>query len=123
MAYEIPGHAFTLEASTDLSAFQYRFVTVDTDGNAALAGDGAPVIGVLQNKPTEGQAASIHGTGISKVKAAGSTVAKGDLVASSSVGYAVALGAGDYAVGRVIEGSSGSTGRVLTVLLQSIGTT
>lgn len=123
MAYEIPGHAITLEASTDLSSYQYRFVVSNGDGTCNLAGDGAAVTGVLQNKPTAGQAASVVVDGVSKVKAAGSTVAAGDLVASSTVGLAVAVAAGDYTVGRVLAGSSGSTGRVLTVLLQHLGST
>ena len=124
MGYEIPGQMITLPASTNMSSDQYKFVTVNGSGQAALAGDGAAIIGVLQNKPTAGtQAASIMINGVSKVKAAASTVAEGDLIASSSVGLAVAPGAGDYTVGRVIDGSSGSAGRILTVLLQNIGTT
>lgn len=123
MAYEIPGQLITLAASTDMSGYQYRFVTVGSDGRAALAGNGLTVAGVLQNKPTEDQAATIMINGVSKVKAAGSTVAAGDLISASSVGLAAALGAGDYAVGRVLLGSSGSTGRVFSVLLQNIGTT
>jgi hypothetical protein len=123
MAYEIPGHSITLEASTDLSAYQYRFVVSNGDNTCTLAGNGVAVTGVLQNKPKAGQAASIVVDGVSKVKAHGSTVSAGDVIASSTVGMVSALGAGDYAVGRVLHGSSGSTGRVLTVLLQPIGTT
>lgn len=123
MAYEIPGKSISLEASTDLSAYQFHFVTTDANGQAALPANGASVLGVLQNKPTAGEAASIVIDGVSKVIAAGSTVSAGDLVQASSVGRAIALGAGGYAVGRVLYGSSGSTGRVLTVALQPIGTT
>lgn len=123
MAYEIPGHAITLAASSDLSSYQYRFVVANGDGTCSLAGAGVAVTGVLQNKPTAGQAASIVVDGVSKVKAQGSTVAAPDVIASSTVGMVAALSAGDYAVGRIIGGSSGSTGRVLTVLLQPIGTT
>lgn len=123
MAYEIPGHSITLEASTDMSTYQYRFVVGNGNNTIALAGDGVAVTGVLQNKPTEGQAGSVVVDGVSKVKAHGSTVSAGDIIASSTVGMVKALEAGDYAVGRVLHGSSGSTGRVLTVLLQTIGTT
>lgn len=123
MAYEIPGQMVTLEASTDLSAYQYRFVTIDANGKAALAGDGVPVYGVLQNKPSGGQAASVMINGLTKIITDASTMSAGDLVASSSVGMAAAPGAGEYTVGRVVYGSSGSTGRVLTVALEPIGTT
>ena len=57
----------TLEAAADLSAKQYYFVAVDTDGKAALTGDDGNPIGVLQNKPTAGQAATICVTGVSNV--------------------------------------------------------
>lgn len=123
MAYEIPGQLITLPASTNLSAYQFRFVTATAAGEAALNGDGLAAIGVLQNKPGDGEAATIMVSGVSKVKAAASTAAAGDLIASSSVGLAVVPAAGDYTLGRVLQGTSGSTGRVFTVLLQNIGTT
>lgn len=122
MAYEIPGKMITLQASTDLSTRQWHFVTASGD-RAALATDGASVLGVLQNKPSDDQAASIMIDGVSKVAAHGSTLSAGDLCASSTVGMAKAVESGDYVVGRVIFGSSGSTGRILTVALSPIGTT
>ena len=123
MAYEIPGQLITLPAgSTSLA--QFTFVTVSSSGAAVLPAAGASIAGVLQNAPQyANEAATVMVSGVSKVVAPGSTVSVGDLVAASSVGRAVALGAGAYAVGRVIEGSSGSTGRYLTVLLSPIGTT
>lgn len=125
MAYEIPGRVITLEASTDLSSNQYHFVKVDTSGKAALAitSTAQEVLGVLQNKPSSGQAASVMIDGVSKVVAAGSTMAAGDLVTNSTAGRATPHTAGDMIIGTVIYGSSGSTGRILTVALQDIGST
>lgn len=122
MAYEIPGELITLEASTGLSDKQFRFV-VATAGKATLAGNGVPVLGVLQNKPAAGEGATVMINGVSKVVAHGSTLAAGDLIASSSVGMVAAAAAGEYTVGRILFGSSGSTGRILTVNLEPIGTT
>lgn len=126
MAYEIPGRTITLEAAADLSSNQFHFVGVDSNGKAALAitstGDG-DVLGILQNKPSLGQAASIMIDGVSKVVAAGSTLAAGDLCTNSTAGTATPHTAGDMIRGRVLYGSSGSTGRVLTVALQDIGST
>jgi len=126
MAYEIPGRTITLPASTDLSAAQFHFVGVGSDGRAALSivstGDG-DVLGVLQNKPTEDQAASIMIDGVTKVIAAGSTLSAGDLVGNTTAGRAGVRTAGDMIRGTVLYGSSGSTGRVLTVALQNIGST
>ena len=124
MAYEIPGQMITLPASADLSAKQFTFVTVNASGQVASPADGASVIGVLQNKPTAaGQGASVMINGVSKVKAAGSTLAAGDLCATSTSGRATTVGAGEYSIGRIIAGSSGSTDRILTVNLEPIGTT
>lgn len=126
MAYEIPGRTITLEAAADLSARQFHFVGVDSAGKAALAitstGE-ADVLGILQNKPTAGQAASIMIDGVSKIVAVGSTMSAGDLVTNSTAGRATPHTAGDMIRGRVLFGSSGSTGRVLTMVLQDIGST
>ena len=124
MAYEIPGRTITLEASTDLSAAQFHWVGVDADGKAELAilstGTG-DVLGILQNKPIEGQASSIMIDGVSKISAVGSTLAAGDLVGNSTAGQANVVAAGDMIRGQVLFGSSGGTGRILTVVIQEIG--
>lgn len=123
MAIEIPGQVVTLPASTDLSAFQFAFVTVNASGEAAMPAAGASVYGVLQNKPFTGEAASIMTNGISKMVVPASTLSVGDLVATSTDGEPVPLSTGDYAVGRVVRGSSGGAGRILSVQIEPIGTT
>jgi len=125
MAYEIPGFAFTLPASANLSTFQYTFVTVDAAGEAGPpATTGEAILGVLQNKPTvQGQAASIMVNGISKITAPASTLAEGDLCEASTAGQAIPLAAGGNAVGRIVSGSSGGAGRVLSVLITPYGST
>ena len=67
MAYDSPQMTISLPAAADLSAKQYYFVAVDTDGKAALTGDDGNPIGVLQNKPTAGQAATICVFGVTKL--------------------------------------------------------
>ena len=67
MAFQENQLTITLEAAADLSAKQYYFVAVDTDGKAALTGDDGNPIGVLQNKPTAGQAATICVYGVTKL--------------------------------------------------------
>lgn len=119
MAYEIPGFSFTVPASTTVNGTQFRFVSIDANGEAVFTA-GAGAIGVMTNKPDgDGIAATIVNNGIVKVQAAGSTVAAGDLVTADANGRAV-LGTSTNALGRVIAGSSGSTDRVLSVLLGSI---
>lgn len=82
------GYDFTLDAGADLSAKQYQAVVVNSSGQAVLAGAGAQAIGVLQNKPTSGQGASIRVMGVTKFLCGGSFNA-GDLVSCDSNGKAV----------------------------------
>jgi hypothetical protein len=120
MAYEIPGQMVTLAASTTLT--QYTFKDIGTDGRLLdPAGSTAPIFGVLQNKPTADQAGTVMISGISKVIATASTLAAGDLCASSTDGEAIPVAAGDFIVGRVVGGSSGGAGRVLSVEITPIG--
>jgi hypothetical protein len=125
MAIEIPGQVVTVPASADLSALQFRFMTLDTAGKAAKpVGSTGPIYGVLQNKPNaDGVAASIMVSGISKMRPTASTLGIGDLVASSTAGEPIPVAAGDFTVGRVVRGSSGSTGRIISVQIEPIGTT
>lgn len=125
MAYEIPGPGFTLPASTGLK--QFRFVTL-SGANLAYPAKGADVVGVTYSGGSTGsttapQYLTVVDRGIVKVEALSSTLAAGDLCSASSVGYAIPSTAGAYAVGRVVSGSSGGTGRVVSVQLRAVGTT
>ena len=99
MAYEVPGQIIgTLNATADLSALQYTFVTVTTLGGVT----GTTIntqrpIGILQNTPTSNQACSIMVSGISKLIAATTSLVAGDLVGSTAGGRAVALTTGSSA--------------------------
>ena len=127
MAYEnLAGTAaVTMDATTGLA--QYRFVVAGASG-AAYPTTGAPVAGVLVSSGTTastaaGQYCAVQTMGIAKVEAAASTMAAGNAVVSDSSGRAATAGAGDYRIGTVIDGSSGAAGRVLSIQLESIGTT
>jgi len=67
MAFSENMVTITLEAGADLSAKQYYFVAVDTNGKAVLTGDDGNPVGVLQNKPTSGQAATVCVYGVTKL--------------------------------------------------------
>ena len=130
MAYEIPGRCITVPASTGLK--QYRLVSLSTaaatQGRAVFPAAGAPVLGSVSYAGTTGsttkpQYISVQVDGVAKIEAASGTVAAGDLVSASSIGQVKSLGAGDYAVGMVVGGSSGGAGRIVSVQLLPIGTT
>ena len=123
MAHEYPGQMVTLAASTDLTGAQYTFVDVGTDGRLIAPTTGGAVYGILQNKPLEDQAGTVMLNGISKLLTDATTMSVGDLVATSTAGYGVAPTTAneDQVVGRVVGGTSGSTGRKLSVQITSIG--
>lgn len=120
MAYEVPGQIIgNLNATADLSALQYSFVRVTTDGGIA----GTTVftqrsLGVLQNAPTSNQACEIMVTGISKLGASTTTIVLGDLIGSTAVGRAVTYTSGTtgFIAGQVLETVTSSLG-LLTVAL------
>lgn len=125
MAYDHDGVYLTLSATTGLT--KQRFVTVNSAGKAAYPAAGAVTVGVLTDidQGTTGsatdQVATIQVAGVAKVSAPGSTLAVGDSVAATSVGRAKPSTGQNFIQGIVVSGSSGSTGRVLSVLLRTQG--
>jgi hypothetical protein len=115
MAFEIPGTCITLEAAADLSAKQYYFVYVDSNGQAAVcsAATDQP-IGILQDKPAAaGRACTVMVNGISKVSS-DAALSLGNKVGTSADGQAAAYAFGTdktaFIVGTVIGASGGAAG-------------
>lgn len=111
MAYESPQVSIgTLTAAADLSAKQYHFVKLAsaTTVNVCTAVTDVP-IGVLQNKPTSGQAAEVCLFGVSKV-VADATLAAGNVIGTSADSQAQPLTVGTettvYTCGQAIEAAS-----------------
>jgi hypothetical protein len=119
MAYQIEGDDFTLEAAADLSTHQYKFVVVDANGKAALAGDNGNAIGILQNKPTAGQSASVKYEGPSKFVGA-AAIAAGSKIGSNATGQGKLAVAGSHVVGTVLV-DPGAAGQIGTLTLQFQG--
>lgn len=111
----------TEEAGADLSALQFHFVVMSSDGQVDGAGDGGAAIGVLQNKPSSaGEAASVAIGGVSKV-VVGSAIIAGQRVASASDSEAIPAATGDIVMGVALE--SGDAGDLIRVLLHASGDT
>ncbi len=93
-------------ASSDLSAAQFLFVKIDGESTVGLAGAGESIIGVLQNKPLSGNAASVAtATSTSKIVAGAAVVAGAD-VTPNAAGKAVTAISGDYIAGQCITGAA-----------------
>lgn len=55
-------------AAADLSTYQYHFVKMASATTVNVAGDGEVAIGILQNKPIQGEIANVMMAGISNMK-------------------------------------------------------
>ena len=90
-------------AGEDLSAKQFKFVTLESDGQVDVANAaGENCIGILLNAPTAGAAATVAISG--KVMAeAGGTIAAGAAVQADADGNALTAAAGDVVMGYALE--------------------
>jgi hypothetical protein len=124
MSFEEIGHLDTTYlAAADLSAKQYRFVTVDSNGRMAVATRGALAIGILQDKPAAldraGVVRTVCGTK-SKVVVGTGGLTKGQVIVSDANGAAVTAASSDNAyLGFALE--AGSAGDIIAMLWQPRG--
>lgn len=97
----------TFTAGEDLSSSQYRAIALDASGHAVVADTTDMPIGILQNAPESGEAASVRLYGTSKVVANGA-FSIGDLlaVAAADGELDTASGASIFAIGTALEGAS-----------------
>jgi len=100
MAIEIPGRVISIyNATADLSALQYTFVSLTTLGGitgTTISTDGR-LFGILQNTPTSNQTAEVMVDGVSKLVAATTVIVTGDYVGSTAGGRAVTVTSGTTA--------------------------
>ncbi len=118
MALQDPGlDVGYVVANADLSASQFCAVKVGgADLNVVLASSGGEaILGILQNKPTAGQAADVRFTGISKAKA-GAAYSRGALLMTDSSGRLITATSGNHAVAMALEAAGGAN-EIRTVLV------
>jgi len=121
MAYQQAQSRITLKAGEDLSSSQYFFVKIDTDGDVVLTTDGQNAIGILQNAPAEGEAASVAISGVSKVAIGTSgSLDSGSVIGSDANGKAIAAVSPDFAVAILIEDTS-ADGDIVSCLIHKTG--
>ena len=93
----------TFIAGEDLSSAQFKFVTLESDGQVDLAdAAGERAIGVLLNEPTSGKAATVAMTGKVMV-VAGAAVTAGAALQTDASGDAITAASGDYVMGYALE--------------------
>lgn len=117
MAVERPGTLASYQAAEDLSAWQFRFVKLDANGQIAKITAVTDIpFGILQDKPAaQGRAGAVMLDGMSKL-VGGANVAKGDVIGSDNQGRGVAYVPGTdttkYSVGMCRTDNSAAGGLI-----------
>ena len=105
----------TVIAGEDLSAAQFKFVTLESDGQVDLADSaGENCIGVCLVGGTAGAAVTVAISGKVMVEA-GDTVAAGAAVQTDANGDAITAASGDYVMGYALE--AGVDGQIIAIEL------
>lgn len=105
----------TFIAGEDLSSSQFKFVTLESDGEVDLAdAAGENAIGVLINDPAAGEAATVVVSGKVMVTSGG-TIAAGAQIQTDASGDALTAAAGDVVLGYALE--SAVDGQVFAIEL------
>jgi hypothetical protein len=115
MAWELSLFDVSLEAGEDLSNAQFLAVALDSNGKVVKAKSDTLPIGILQDKPKEGQAANVRMLGISKV-VAGGAIEIGDVLTADDDGRLIAASTGYYPIGIALEAAA-QAGQVVTAFI------
>ena len=91
----------TFKAAGDLSAKQYHFVKLDTDGKVEACGHNEVSVGILQNAPdAEDKAARVRLLGTSKL-VMNEAVDEGEMITSTADGDGEVIDAADEYAGAI----------------------
>ena len=105
----------TFIAGEDLSSAQFKFVTLESDGQVDLAdAAGENCVGVLINDPAAAEAATVVMSGKVMVTAGG-TIAAGAAVATDAADDAVTASTGNIVMGYATE--AGVDGQIIAIEL------
>lgn len=116
MSHEVQGHSIPgLVAEADYTNARYRFVKINSSGNAELCGAADKIDGVLENNPKAGQAATVSYDGLMKVEAS-AAIAVGAEVSTAANGQARTAVTGDMIAG-VCRVAASAAGDLCTVAM------
>ncbi|HZT29254.1 MAG TPA: capsid cement protein [Bryobacteraceae bacterium] len=116
MAYEQTLRTVGVPASADLSASQFCFMVVNSNGQLAVPSAQAVADGVLQDKPNgQGVQGELAILGVTKL-VTGAAVTAGDPLTPDASGRGVTASAGNFVRARALASSSGA-GIIIPALL------
>ena len=115
MAVQESRETRTFIAGEDLSSSQFKFVTLESDGQVDLADSaGENCMGVVINDPASGGEATVVVSG-KTVVTAGGTIAAGAAIATDGSGDAVTAASTNIIMGYALE--AGVDGQVIAIEL------
>ena len=117
MATTEAGISITLPAAADLRTHQYKFVSIDANGKAALTADDAHADGILCNDPNTDEAAIVLISGVGKVKCGAAVTRGGDISsgANASRGAGKRNNRNPFSPYRWVISPSNSSGRFVMI--------
>lgn len=139
MAWDVPGFSRSWTAGgtagtagSDLSiantvnsvavdSYRYMFVKFSSGLIAPIAAATDNAVGVLQNKPAPGQAATVMISGVTRVRSIDSAITVGSPVYIDAFGMVTHTQASNHAVGVAEEVSATGSGYVIAVCLKPFG--
>ncbi len=108
MAESQKGIDVTMISEWDLRTFQYCPVTIGSADQKVIVssqvGDG-PLVGVLQNKPQSGHAATVRVAGVSKYKA-GLSIVRGVTLKGGAGNQSLITGNSGHCIGVALESAA-----------------
>lgn len=93
-------------AGEDLTGHQWGLVKYNSNGEFVKTAEGEQAIGVLQNKPAKGEAATVAQVGSISFCKAGAPIPAGIAVTSDANGLAVPAESGQKAIGTAATSAS-----------------
>jgi hypothetical protein len=107
-------------AASDLSQKQYHIVEISADGKVDVCNNAADrPLGILQNKPRQGEAAIVRILGISQVVSDAALTLDSNYGTSADGQAVVKTVEGDLVLGRVLE-ATGNAGEIATVTVNGL---
>lgn len=111
---ETPKFVISVEAGVDLSTHRFKAVVLDANGKAVLPAAGVKMLGILQNDPIAGAAASVMVHGLSRVVLSGAITPMAELATAADGTLLVnGVAAAQSGALAVQNGASGTTVAVL----------
>lgn len=105
----------TFIAGESLATSQFKFVTLESDGQVDLAdAAGERCLGIVENDPASGEAATVVMSGKTRI-VCGGTVAAGAQLQTDASGTAITAASGDVSMGYALE--AGVAGQVIAMEL------